>query len=103
MKTRMKQVGELAKKCESTAQVLKALAHPHRLALLCYLVSGEKTVGELEELCGASQSVVSQFLSRMKHEGLVASRKEGLFVRYRVADPRVLKMIEALQRIFCEK
>ena len=91
----------LTEDCESTAKILKALAHPHRLQLLCHLASGEETVGKLEKLCGASQSAVSQFLGRMKSEGLVTSNKEGQFVRYRITDQRILKTMQALQRIFC--
>lgn len=93
----------LVKNCEATALVLKALAHPHRLQLLCHLSSGGKTVGELEELCGASQSLVSQFLSRMKREGIVDSTKEGQFVRYEISDSRILKTIQALERIYCHE
>ena len=92
----------LNKNCESTAKILKALAHPQRLQLLCQMAYGDKTVGELELSCGASQSAVSQFLGRMKHEGLVASQKEGQYVKYRIHDPRILKTIQALQKIFCE-
>lgn len=93
---------ELTRNCESTARVLKALSHPHRLQLLCHMAHGDKTVGELESLCGASQSAVSQFLGRMKSEGLVSSIKEGQFVRYRISDPRILKTIQALQDIYCD-
>ena len=93
----------LIKNCEETAQILKALAHPQRLQLLCYLSAGEKTVGELEELCGASQSMVSQFLTRMKREGLVASEKDGQFMRYSISDPRIKKTIQALQKIYCDE
>lgn len=92
----------LTKKCGAAATLLKALAHPQRLQILCHLSSGEKTVGELKELCGASQSAVSQFLGRMKGEGLVSSIKEGQFVRYRIVDAKVLEIIQALQRAFCE-
>ena len=91
----------LSRNCESTAKILKALAHPHRLQILCHLASGEKAVGELEELCGASQSAVSQFLGRMKSEGLVTSNKDGQFVRYQISDMRILKTIRALQEIYC--
>lgn len=102
MKTNSKEIlHSLTKDCESTAKILKALAHPHRLQLLCHLASGEKTVGELEKLCGASQSAVSQFLGRMKSEGLVTSNKDGQFVRYQITDQRILKTMQALQRIFC--
>lgn len=102
MKTKSKLDGLVAN-CELTAKTLKALAHPHRLQLLCYMGQGEKTVGELVELCGASQSIVSQFLGRMKSEGLVTSIKEGQFVRYRIADQRVSRLMKALQAIFCGK
>jgi DNA-binding transcriptional ArsR family regulator len=102
-KTKALKWPDLKQSCETTAKTLKALAHPHRLQLLCHLTSGEKTVGELESLCGASQSLVSQFLGRMKSEGLVASDKEGLFVKYRIADPRILKTLQALQRIYCDE
>ena len=91
----------LSRNCESTAKILKALAHPKRLKLLCFLASGEKAVGELEEFSGASQSAVSQFLGRMKSEGLVTSNKEGQFVRYRISDERILHTIQALQKIYC--
>jgi DNA-binding transcriptional ArsR family regulator len=92
---------ELIENCESTARVLKALAHPNRLQLLCHLSEDSKTVGELEELCEISQSAVSQFLNRMKIEGLVDSTKEGQYVYYRIADKRISKLIQSLQKIFC--
>jgi len=91
----------LVERCETTAQLLKALAHPQRLQILCHLASGEKAVGELETLCGASQSAVSQFLARMRAEGLVASRRDEQFVFYRISDPKVFKLIGALHKIFC--
>lgn len=92
---------DLGKNCEETSRLLKSLAHPQRLQILCHLSQGEKTVGELEKLCGASQSAVSQFLNRMKSEGLVAAEREGQFVSYRILDVRVLKLIQALHKIFC--
>lgn len=92
---------DLIENCESVAQIMKALAHPQRLMLLCHLSMGEKTVGELENLCSISQSLVSQFLSRMKLEGLVTSEKRGLFVYYVIANPKVKKLMTSLQKIFC--
>ena len=91
----------LAERCETTAALLKNLAHSLRLQLLCHLAAGEKSVGDLEALSGASQSLVSQFLARMRRENLVQCRKEGKFVWYSVADPKVLQLIRALHRIFC--
>jgi ArsR family transcriptional regulator len=91
----------LAERCETTAALLKNLAHPLRLQLLCYLAAGEKSVGDLEALSSASQSLVSQYLARMRRENLVQCRKDGKFVWYSVADPKVLQLIRALHRIFC--
>jgi len=91
----------MLEQCEATAQILKSLAHPQRLQLLCHLSQGERTVSELEKLCRSSQSQLSQFLQRMKSEGLVEARREGKFVYYTVADARILKLIQALHKVFC--
>jgi DNA-binding transcriptional ArsR family regulator len=91
----------MAEQCESTSKVLKALAHPQRLLLLCHLSEKDHTVSELESLCEASQSLLSQFLQRMKSEGLVESRREGKFVYYSIANPKILKLVRALHKIFC--
>jgi DNA-binding transcriptional ArsR family regulator len=87
--------------CQEAAEVLKLLAHPQRLQLLCHICGEERTVCELARLCGASQSQVSQFLARMKSEGLVSGRREGNFVAYRVADEKVLRLIKSLRDVFC--
>ncbi len=94
-------IQEMVDNCNAVASLMKALAHPQRLMILCHLSTDEKTVGELEELCSASQSSVSQFLNRMRLEGIVASEKRGLYVYYKIDDPRVKKLISALHDIFC--
>lgn len=93
-------IGKMRSNCNSVAAILKAISHPQRLMLLCYLADGEKTVGELEKLCESSQSSISQFLKIMKLEGMVTSEKRGLFVYYRIDDPKVMKLILSLHRIF---
>lgn len=90
----------LATQCETASRLLKALAHPQRLLLLCVLSAGEKSVGELVEMCGTSQSIVSQFLIRMKSEGILASRKQSNFVYYRIEDGKTRDLIDSLHRIF---
>ena len=89
-------------KCESVSRTLKALAHPQRLLILCTLAEGEKTVGEIEDACDASQSAVSQFLNRMRLEGLVSSEKRGLFVYYKITEPKVDQLIKSLYKIYCK-
>lgn len=94
-------IQDMEQNCEVVAGVMKALAHPQRLLLLCHLSSGEKTVGELERLCSVSQSAMSQFLNRMKLEKMVDSEKRGQHVYYKITDPQVKKLIVSLHTIFC--
>lgn len=98
----LKTIHQLKSQSEEVSAILKIMSHPQRLMILCSLIDGEKTVGELEEKTMASQSAVSQFLKAMKLEGLIESRREGQFVLYRIADPRVLELMKSLFRIFCQ-
>ncbi len=86
---------------DEAAEMLKALANPSRLRLLCALVMQDRTVGELVTMLGASQSYVSGQLLRLRAEGLVSCDKEGRSVRYRLSDPRVRPVLERLYEVFC--
>lgn len=92
---------ELRQKGEEVAVLLKQLSHPQRLLILCSLVEGEKSVSEIEEACGASQSAVSQFLKGMRLENMVESRRDGKQVYYKIADRRLLELMKSLYAIFC--
>lgn len=94
-------LSELRRRSLGVATLLKQLSHPQRLLILCAMADGEKSVGEIEAACGASQSAVSQFLKGMRQEGLVESRREGKQVYYRVINEKVLDLIRSLYRIFC--
>jgi ArsR family transcriptional regulator len=83
------------------AEVLKSLANPGRLRILCALVPGEMTVGELEVAIGASQSYVSGQLLRLRNEGLVACERNGRSMHYRLSDPRVRPLLERIYELFC--
>lgn len=93
---------DLADQCESVARLLKAVAHPQRLKILCCLADGEQSVSQLETYSGSSQSSVSQYLNKMKTEGLLSSRRDAQQVFYRVSSPELLKLMKAMQKIFCE-
>lgn len=97
-----KVLSEMRQKSEEVATLLKQLSHPQRMLILCSLASGEKSVGEIEEACGASQSAVSQFLKSMRLEGLVEAQRDGKQVYYKIVDKRVLELIKSLYKIFCE-
>ena len=74
----------------------KALSDEGRLALLSALQRGEKSVGELAQATGRPQPNVSQQLANLNHAGLVAARKDGTRVFYRIADPTVLRICDAV-------
>ena len=90
------------KSCVEVSQLLKALAHPQRLMIMGNLLQGPKTVTELVELCEASQSQMSQFLTRMKYEGLIKSEKDGKFNVYSVADTRLIQLMQVIQVQYCK-
>lgn len=91
----------MAEQAQAAADLMKALAHEGRLMILCHLVEGERSVSALEELIGARQAAVSQQLARLRLEGLVASRREGKAIYYRISDERVHRLITTLHGIFC--
>jgi DNA-binding transcriptional ArsR family regulator len=74
----------------------KALSDAGRLLLLAALQRGEKSVGELAEAVGRSQPNVSQHLASLLHSGIVAARRQGNRAFYRIADPTVLRICDAV-------
>jgi ArsR family transcriptional regulator, virulence genes transcriptional regulator len=85
------------------AKLLRALANERRLMILCQLSGSERSVGELQPLVGLSQSALSQHLAVLREEGVVATRREGQTVWYRIADPAAVRVIETLAEIFCPR
>lgn len=84
-----------------TATMLRLLANEHRLLVLCTLIAeGEAEVGQLARRAGVSQPAMSQHLSRLRDEGLVATRRTGTRIRYRIADPRVGTVIAFFKDLF---
>jgi rhodanese-related sulfurtransferase/DNA-binding transcriptional ArsR family regulator len=84
---------------EQFALVAKTLGHPHRLELLEQLAQGERTVEQLADRTDLSVANASQHLQRMARAGLVANRRDGKFVYYRLSDDAVLDAIAALRGI----
>lgn len=86
----------------TASNFLKAISHQGRLMILCHLVSGEKSVTELETLLSARQAAVSQQLSRLRLEGLVMPRRDGKTIYYRLADDRPRRILEVVYELFCK-
>jgi DNA-binding transcriptional ArsR family regulator len=83
------------------AGFLKILANDRRLMILCELLRAERSVGELEEIVGLSQSALSQHLARLRRSHLVKTRRESQTIYYSIADPGVTKVIGALYDLYC--
>jgi len=84
------------------AGMLKSLSNEKRLMILCKLLeTGEMSVLPLAGEVGLGQSALSQHLARMRAEKIVDFRRDGQTLYYRVADPRVARILTALKSIFC--
>ena len=94
-------VDRMGEHAREVSEFLKALAHEARLMILCDLLRGEKSVGELEALLSRRQSTVSQQLAQLRLEGLVSTRRDGQTVYYSIASDRARSVIGALYASFC--
>lgn len=88
-------------KIEMAAEGLKGIAHETRLSILCYLSEKPMNVNELVKITGASQSNVSQHLSKMTHSGWLSFEKNGVSKTFRITHPSVEKLIDALYDMYC--
>jgi DNA-binding transcriptional ArsR family regulator len=89
--------------CRSVGEassLLKSLANPDRLSIVCLLLEGECSVGELEHQLGIRQPTLSQQLSELRSAGILATRREAKYVYYRVADKRAEKIVGTLREIY---
>jgi ArsR family transcriptional regulator len=85
------------------AEVCKCMANATRLKVLAALQDGEKSVNELAEALGLSTSNLSQHLAVLRHRRIVATRREGLNIFYRCANPKMLKACELLRQVLMEQ
>ena len=93
----------MQKHASEASAMLRALSHEARLLVLCELVEGERTAGELVARSGLSQSALSQHLTKLRAEGLVATRREAQSIVYRIADKKAARLLDALHEIYCKR
>jgi DNA-binding transcriptional ArsR family regulator len=86
---------------ESASSLLKAMANPHRMLILCLLAEGELSVGTLNERIPLSQSALSQHLAVLRADGLVATRREAQTIYYSVHPGPALDVIRVLHAHYC--
>lgn len=88
---------------DCTADVLKAIAHPTRLRILCTLNLQELQVQTLVEKTGTSQSNISQHLALLKDRHVLVTRRAANRIFYRIRDPQLVELIQLMQDIYCRK
>ncbi|WP_428775766.1 metalloregulator ArsR/SmtB family transcription factor [Vibrio sp.] len=101
METTELNLSEMQNNAVEAAELLKVMAHPERLMVLCQLISGEVGVGELQKNSTLSQSAFSQHLTVLRKHEIIKARKESQQVFYSLADQRVVHLIQSLHTVFC--
>lgn len=95
-------VQEIETNASKAVVLLKALANERRLMILCHLLNGEMSVGEMNDKIAMSQSALSQHLAWLRNDNLVATRKEAQTVYYSLCSEEAKSVIEVLHRLYCE-
>ena len=81
--------------------LLKAMSNQHRLMILCQISGTEKSVGELEEIIGLSQSALSQHLARLRRDNLVQTRRDAQTIYYSLKGEEASTIIDTLYNLYC--
>jgi DNA-binding transcriptional ArsR family regulator len=97
------EVARLRGSAVRVTDLLKAMANPSRLMILCQLAEGEKSVGEMERVVGLSQSGLSQHLAVLRRKRIVATRREAQSIFYSLASKEVEEIMASLYRVFCAR
>jgi len=86
---------------DRASDLLKALSNRHRLLIICQLIDGERSVGDLAEFLGLRVSTVSQHLALLRKDGLVSARREAQTIFYSIASEPAREVLAALYRVYC--
>ena len=95
------QAEDIRKQAEKAVTLLKALGSHNRLMIAYQLVEGERSVGELANSLEIGETVVSQHLSLMRKDGLVAARRDGRSIHYSLSGDATRRVLETLYAIYC--
>lgn len=94
-------LAEMNERVEEVSRLLAEMANPRRLLVLCSLVEAERSAGELAALVGLSPGALSQHLQRLRALELVAPRRDGQTIHYRLASGKVREILATLHRLYC--
>ena len=97
----MAKFAQMEENVGEASELLKAMASPHRLMLLCLLADQEQSVSDLTDELGLRQATVSQHLARLRQEGLVKTRREAQTIYYSIANDAAAAVIRILYKTYC--
>ena len=86
---------------ETATEILKSMAHPIRMKILCYLMDGEKNVSEIEQQFGSTISNISQHLTVLRKANIINRRKEANFMFYSIKGESIQSLMESIKVNFC--
>jgi DNA-binding transcriptional ArsR family regulator len=86
---------------DRASDLLKALSNRHRLLIICQLIDGERSVGDLAEFLGLRDSTVSQHLALLRKDGLVAARRDAQTIYYSIASDPARAVLKTLYQVYC--
>ena len=94
---------KMASAAQKASELMKTLGHKDRLMVLCHLISGEKSVGELAGLLEIPQSPLSQHLARMRKESLVRTRREAQTIYYTIDSVEAARFVALMHELYCSE
>lgn len=92
---------DMLESANEACDLLKALSNRHRLMILCQLIGGERSVGQLAEFLGIRDSTVSQHLALLRRERLIAGRRDGQTIWYHIESEPAREIVTALYKTYC--
>ena len=87
---------------DQASGLLKALSNRHRLLIICQLIDGERSVGDLAAFLGLRDSTVSQHLALLRKDGLVSARRDAQTIYYSIASDPARELLKTLYQVYCK-
>lgn len=94
-------ISDMEAAADNAVELLKALGNRHRLLIICQLVDGERSVGDLAGFLGLRDSTVSQHLALLRKDGLVSARRDAQSIYYSIASEPAREILTTLYRVYC--
>lgn len=83
------------------SNLLKALANPHRLMIICQLIDGPRSVGQIADFLGLRHSTASQHLALLRRDGLLSTTRDGQTIWYAISSPEARAVLQTLYTLYC--